>query len=72
MDGQSSICTDLGVLIASLTFVDRIATGPCPICDYSYLYFEVYFVNGYRKGRGKEYDQNRKLVSDGYYSKGQY
>ena len=70
MDGKTNIYTDMGVLIASLVFVDGIATGPCTIYDDGFLFFKGYFVNGYREGRGKEYDRDGKLISDGYYSKG--
>ena len=38
--------------------------------DYRKIWFEGYFVNGYREGRGKEYDEYDNLISDGYYSKG--
>ena len=38
--------------------------------EYQKSWFEGYFVNGYRDGRGKEYDENGKLVFDGFYSKG--
>ena len=34
------------------------------------MFFSGYFENGYREGRGQEYDRNGRLISDGYYSKG--
>ena len=34
------------------------------------LFYKGYFVNGYREGRGQEYDENGNVVFDGYYKKG--
>ena len=70
MEGESCIYSKDNVLMAKLTFVDGIATGPCSIYNNGYLFFSGYFENGYREGRGKEYDRNGNLISDGYYSKG--
>ena len=70
MEGESCIYSKDNVLMAKLTFVDGIATGPCFIYNNGYLFFSGYFENGYREGRGKEYDRNENLISDGYYSKG--
>ena len=70
MEGESYIYSNDNVLMAKLTFVDGVATGPCTIYNNGYLFYSGYFENGYREGRGKEYDKNGKLVSDGYYSKG--
>ena len=70
MEGESCIYSKDNVLMAKLTFVDGIATGPCFIYNNGYLFFSGYFENGYREGRGKEYDRNGNLISDGYYSKG--
>ena len=70
MEGESYIYSNDNVLMAKLTFVDGVATGPCSIYNNGYLFFSGYFENGYREGRGKEYDKDGKLVSDGYYSKG--
>ena len=70
MDGESSIYSKDNILMATLTFVDGIASGPCTICKNGILFYKGYFVNGYREGRGQEYDENGKLVYDGYYKKG--
>ena len=70
MNGESSIYSKDNTLIATLTFVDGIASGPCTICKNGILFYKGYFVNGYREGRGQEYDENGKLVYDGYYKKG--
>ena len=70
MNGESSIYSKDNTLIATLTFVDGIASGPCTICKNGILFYEGYFVNGYREGRGQEYDENGKVVYDGYYKKG--
>ena len=34
------------------------------------LFFEGKFVNGYREGPGKEYDEKGNLIYDGLYDKG--
>ena len=70
MDGESSIYSKDNILMATLTFVDGIASGPCTICKNGILFYKGYFVNGYREGRGQEYDENGKLVYDGFYKKG--
>ena len=70
MDGESTLLSDKNVLVANLTFVDGIANGPCTIYDeWNSLYFEGSFVNGYRQGKGKEYEKE-KLVYEGLYEKG--
>lgn len=70
MNGKSSIYSYRNVLMANLTFVDGVASGPCTIYDDGYLFFSGYLKNNYREGRGKEYDRNGNLISDGFYSKG--
>ena len=70
MNGESSIFSERNVLMATLTFVDGVASGPCKLYDDGYLFFVGRFVNGYREGRGKEYDRNGKMIFDGFYKKG--
>ena len=70
MDGESSIYSQDNTLMATLTFVDGIASGPCTLCKNGILFYKGYFVNGYREGRGQEYDENGNVVFDGYYKKG--
>ena len=70
MNGESSIFSERNVLMATLTFVDGVASGPCKLYDDGYLFFVGCFVNGYREGRGKEYDRNGKMIFDGFYKKG--
>ena len=69
-NGTSSIYSKSNVLMATLTFVNGIASGPCKIYEDGYLFFSGYFVNGYREGRGKEYDKNGNTVFDGFYGQG--
>ena len=57
MEGESCIYSKDNVLMAKLTFVDGVATGPCSIYNNGYLFFSGYFENGYREGRGKEYEE---------------
>ena len=70
IDGESSIYSKKNILMASLTFVEGTACGPCTIYKNGLVYYRGYFKNGRREGRGKEYDRNGQLVSDGFYSKG--
>ena len=59
MDGESKLLSDKDVLVAKLTFVDGIANGPCTLYDENgALFFEGSFVNGYRQGKGKEYEND--------------
>ena len=70
MDGESKLLSDKDVLVAKLTFVDGIANGPCTLYDENgALFFEGSFVNGYRQGKGKEYE-NDIVVHEGLYEKG--
>ena len=71
MDGESSIYSKKNILMASLTFVEGTACGPCTIYKNGLVYYRGYFKNGRREGRGKEYDRNGNLISDGFYSKGE-
>ena len=59
MDGESRLFSEKNVLVAKLTFVDGIANGPCTLYDENgALFFEGSFVNGYRQGKGKEYEND--------------
>ena len=71
INGKSKIISPDKVMIASLVFVDGVASGPCKLYDeMGILYFKGYLENGLRQGRGTEYDENRKIVFDGFYEKG--
>ena len=70
MDGESKIFTKKNILMASLTFVEGIACGPCTIYKNGFVFFRGNFENGYREGRGQEYDRDGEIISDGFYSKG--
>ena len=70
MDGESRLFSEKNVLVAKLTFVDGIANGPCTLYDENgALFFEGSFVNGYRQGKGKEYE-NDIVVYEGLFEKG--
>ena len=71
MDGESTLISDKKITIATLTFVDGIANGPCILYDkWGSKYFVGSFVNGYRQGKGKEYDEKGNLVYEGCYEEG--
>ena len=71
MNGNSVIFSGAGIAVAYLTFVDGIATGPCKLNDKSGMRcFEGRFENGYRQGRGKEFDSKGNLEFDGFFEKG--
>ena len=71
INGKSKIVNYENVIIASLIFVNGVATGPCILNDKKgILYFKGYLENGYRQGRGQEYDKNGELIFDGFYNEG--
>ena len=70
MNGESRILSSNNVLMATLTFVDGIASGPCAIYDNGHLLLQGTFVNGYLEGKAKEYDAKGQLVSEWFYEKG--
>ena len=71
MEGESKILSKDNIVIATLFFVNGVATGPCKLYDESgLLYYEGYLENGYRQGSGKEYDVSGNVVSEGFYDKG--
>ena len=70
MNGESRILSSNNVLMATLTFVDGIASGPCTIYDNGHLLLQGTFVNGYLEGKAKEYDTKGQLVSEWFYEKG--
>ena len=46
-------------------------SGDCRIYDEpNKVFFEGYFENGKREGKGKEFDLNGKVVFDGFYKEG--
>ena len=70
MNGESFIYSGDNTLMATLTFVNGIASGPCTLYKNESLFFTGYYVNGYREGRGQEYDESGNMVFDGFYKKG--
>ena len=70
MNGESRILSSQYVLMATLIFVDGIASGPCTIYDNGHLLLQGTFVNGYLEGKAKEFDTKGQLVSEGFYEKG--
>lgn len=71
MNGESYIFSDKGIHIATLTFVDGIASGPCTINDDSGLsWFGGRFENSYCHGINKEYDKNGNVTFEGFYERG--
>ena len=63
MDGESTLISDKKIIIATLTFVDGLANGPCSIYDmHGVQFFKGNMVNGYRQGRGKEYDERNEWL----------
>ena len=55
IDGESTLISDKKIIIATLTFVDGLANGPCSIYDmHGVQFFKGNMGNGYRKSRGKE------------------
>ena len=71
LNGKSSILNEENIEIASLVYVDGIASGPCILYDEKgVIFFEGYLENGYREGRGKEYNEKGEVVFDGFFKEG--
>ena len=71
INGISKILSPDNIKVASLVFVDGVASGPCKLYDeLGILYFKGYLENGLRQGRGTEYDENQRIVFDGFFDKG--
>ena len=71
LDGKSELFSPGYVQIASLTFVKGAFRGECILNDYDGVkFFEEYLENGYREGKGKEYDEKGEFVFEGFYKHG--
>ena len=71
INGNSKILSPDKIMVASLVFVDGVASGPCKLYDeLGILYFKGHMENGLRQGRGTEYDENQRIVFDGFFDKG--
>ena len=71
LDGNSVIFSGAGVAVAYLSFVDGKASGPCKLNDESGIrFFEGRFEDGFRHGRGQEFDTKGNLEFDGFFAKG--
>ena len=71
MHGITTFTSEEGIDLGFLTFVEGIATGPCILNDESgKLYFKGRMKEGYRHGRGTEYDESGNVTFDGFYDKG--
>ena len=67
MQGLARIYNEEGIEIAKLTFLNGIANGPCILNDNAgKMYFKGRLVDGYRQGRGKEYDELGNVMFDGF------
>ena len=70
-NGVSRILNERSIKIASLVFVDGVASGPCTLNDdEGRTFFKGYFENGYRKGKGKEYDEDGNVIFEGFFEQG--
>ena len=71
MNGSSRILNERNIEVASLTFVDGIANGPCTLYDsIGKVFFKGSFQNGYREGKGKEFDENGNVIYEGFFKEG--
>ena len=71
MNGTSRILNERTVEIASLTFVDGMANGPCTLYDsIGKVFFKGSFQNGYREGKGEEFDENGNVIYEGFFKEG--
>ena len=71
LNGVARILNEKNVKVATLTFVDGVASGPCTLLDNKgMIFFEGYLKNGYREGKGKEYDENGNVIFEGFFEQG--
>ena len=71
LNGVARILNEKNVKVATLTFADGVASGPCTLLDNKgSIFFEGYLKNGYREGKGKEYDENGNVIFEGFYKQG--
>ena len=71
LNGVARILNEKNVKVATLTFVDGVASGPCTLLDNKgMIFFEGYLKNGYREGKGKEYDENGNVIFDRFFNHG--
>ena len=71
LNGDSTILNPYQVRIASLTFVDGVASGKCSLYDeQGILFFSGSLVNGFRSGKGAEYNENGLLSFKGSFVDG--
>ena len=71
MQGLARIYNEEGIEIARIIFLNGIANGPCILNDNAgKMYFKGRLEDGYRQGRGKEYDELGEMIFDGFYDKG--
>ena len=71
LHGDATIQSPENVIIAKFEYSEGGMTGPCKLYYPSgILFFEGYLENGYRHGRGREYNEQKKVIFDGFYEKG--
>ena len=71
LDGDATIITPTNVVIAKLRYSQGEMTGFCKLYYQSgNLFFDGYLKNGYRHGRGTEYDEQGNEIYDGLYDTG--
>ena len=70
-DGDATIQSPENVIIAKFKYSKGDMTGPCWLYYPSgILFFKGYLENGYRQGRGTEYNEQGRVIFDGFYEKG--
>ena len=71
LNGDTTIITPTNVVIAKLRYSQGEMTGFCKLYYQSgNLFFDGYLKNGYRHGRGTEYDEQGNEIYDGLYDTG--
>ena len=71
VQGLARIYNEEGIEIAKLSFLNGIANGPCILNDTAgKMYFKGRLEDGYRQGRGKEFDELGNVMFDGFYKQG--
>ena len=71
INGNATMMSEKQIVIAKLNFVNGIADGPCTLYDeFGQLFYEGYLKNGFRQGKGLQYDSEGNVVLHGLFDMG--
>ena len=71
LNGNATIQTPNNSVIAEFNYVQGNMTGPCELYyESGNIFFTGYLKDGYRQGKGTEYNEQGKEIFSGFYDKG--